>query len=453
MSTINMRGHKASTENTNTSLSSLLDFCADTISTCLSSDADKLCASIGLNCLSALLVLLSCILLVCQRCRTRRQNTGETFTSLYSFLGNLCNTVGAVLSSQLYILIIMGTFASAVDFVHVISSCLPVLLCWNSQSEKRQRMIRSRRRQYLLSMCVLMMVGGGILKSRVTLRPLETSLPGRKLLHVTLQDNTEVLGYILGLLSFVVSCTSRFPSLSRAYRGQMLTWPYVYSGLMCSLAGALYAAAILVYDTNYTFVLRVLPWLLSALCCVCLDLLILVMCWCRKGTRRQLHSFSLDTESLLGCSGLTSEDNAVMNRHAKQQVNSSAQTETEKKQKITEMGRYIDMSVQPASKTWLKEVMLSKEEMADRPLHRTVRVVRVNGFSSDTSYDSSLESSDLEWDFEEANAQWNEPTAKQRERAEFPLVGWPKHPKPCKLCTCATSGPPQRTLCGNDDQK
>lgn len=110
---------------------------------------------------------------------------------------------------------------------------------------------------------------------------------------------------------------------------------------------------------------------------------------------------------------------------------------------MTEMGRYMDISVQPARKVseesvvaqtfnnsralfklnlhifstsisghsysgyvcmfffffqiCLKEVMLSKEEVEDRPLSGTVRVIRVDSFySSDTSCDSSPVSSDLE---------------------------------------------------------
>ncbi len=30
------------------------------------------------------------------------------------------------------------------------------------------------------------------------------------------QDNTEILGYVLGLLSLAIACTSRFPLLCRA---------------------------------------------------------------------------------------------------------------------------------------------------------------------------------------------------------------------------------------------
>ncbi|KAF3835190.1 hypothetical protein F7725_027748 [Dissostichus mawsoni] len=77
------------------------------------------------------------------------------------------------------------------------------------------RMIRGRRRQHLMAVCVLMVVAGGFLKSRDSHHPVDGHLSGRKLLHATFQDNTEILGYILGLLSSVIACTSRFPALCR----------------------------------------------------------------------------------------------------------------------------------------------------------------------------------------------------------------------------------------------
>ncbi|XP_027146279.1 transmembrane protein 44-like [Larimichthys crocea] len=249
-------------------------------------------------------------------------------------------------------------------------------------------MMRGRRRQHLLAVCVLMVVAGGFLKSRVTNLPADRPLIRRRLLHVTLQDNTEILGYILGLLSFVITCTSRFPAVCRAYKGQMFTWTSMFSGLLCSLASGLYAAAILLYDTQFGFLLRVMPWLLSAICCVTLDLLILVIHWCKRGTRQQFSSFSTDTQSLLGGTQTPAEDNAVMKRQRKQQVHLSAQTKTKDVQKMTEMGRYMDVSVQPPR----KEVM-TKDQLFDGK----VRVIRVSSFcSSDTSYDSSVVSSDLE---------------------------------------------------------
>ncbi|XP_010789801.1 transmembrane protein 44 isoform X1 [Notothenia coriiceps] len=420
----------------------LVEFFVDAVTTCFSHGADKLCVPIGLSSLSALLLLLSCILLVYQRCTFRGKNPGESIILLYSFLGNLCSTSGAILSRQFHIQIVLGAFAAAMDGIGFISCCLPVLLCWNSKAEKRMRMIRGRRRQHLLAVCVLMVVAGGFLKSRDSHHPVDGHLSGRKLLHATFQDNTEILGYILGLLSSVIACTSRFPALCRTYRGEMLTCAHIFSGLLCSLASALYAAAILLYSTRFGFILRVMPWLLSAICCITLDLLILVIHWWKRGTTRQLVHFSPDRENLLGGSGIPTEDNDVMKRQRKQQVHSSARTKINPVQRMTEMGGYMDVSLHPVEKTCLQKVTLS--EVKDLPLNMTLRVIGGDRFySSDTSCESSPVSSDLEWDFEEANAPWREPTANQQEGEEFPTQR-PTNPKP--FCTCAMFGFPQKVL-------
>ncbi|XP_034437858.1 transmembrane protein 44 isoform X2 [Hippoglossus hippoglossus] len=420
----------------NSFFSQLFAFCMDSFSTCFSRDSDKPCVLIALSSLSSLALLLSCLLLMYRRCRCRGEDPAEeTIISLYCLLGNLCSTVGAILSTQLYIQVLMGAFAAAVDAVNVMFSCFPVLLCWNTKTERRLRVIRRRRRQHLLAVCVLMVVAGGFMKSPV--KPADRLLSGRRLLHVTLQDNTEILGYVLGLISFVIVCTSRFPPVCRVYRGWMLTQAQVFSGLLCSLAGALYAAVLLLYDTRMGFLLRVMPWLLSAICGVCLDLLILILHWCKRGTRHQFISLSPDTESLLGGSGISTEENVAMKNHRKQKMNSSPQTETKNVQKMSEMGRYMDVCLQEAE---------------GERLDGAGRGIRVESFVlSDTSFDSSTVSSDLEWDFEEANDQWRGPTAKRQEDDEFPLQQCPANPKPFTICTCSVSGLLKKTLSGKEE--
>ncbi|XP_030583953.1 transmembrane protein 44 isoform X2 [Archocentrus centrarchus] len=420
-------------------LTSLVVFCVDSFNICLSRDADKLCVPVGLTFLSALLLLLSCVLFVCQRCKIRGENPGETVVFFYCFLGNLCSTTGAILSRQLHIQILMGAVAAAVDFVNCILWCFPVLLYWNSKAEKRLRMIKRRRRQHLLAVCVLMVVAGGFLKSRVShtsaLRPVKE----RRLLHVLLQisswspsmDNTEIVGYLLGLLAFVIACTARIPALFRVCNGHKLTHTAIFSGLLCSLAGALYTAAILFYGTQFGFLMRVMPWLLSSTGCVTLDLLVSLY----------------NTEHLLGGSGLPAKNNTAMKRQTKQQIPSPAQTKTKNIQKMTELGQYMDVSSQPVG----KEVALSKREMRNEPLSRRTGVIRADSVcSTDTSCDSSLVSSDLEWDFEAANAQWTKPTAKQQAGDEFPLQEWPVNPEPFNICTRSSTRLAQQALCGTE---
>uniref|UniRef100_A0A3Q3W5A2 Transmembrane protein 44 n=1 Tax=Mola mola TaxID=94237 RepID=A0A3Q3W5A2_MOLML len=147
--------------------------------------------------------------------------------------------------------------------------CVCVCVCVCPYSERRLRVMRSRRRQHILAVCALMVVTGGFLQPRVAQLPAE-----RPLTSTDNRDNTEILGYILGLLSLVIACTCRFPAIRSAHRGQMLTQVHLCSGLLSSLAGALYAAAILLSDIQFGFLLRAMPWLLSATCCATLDLLV-----------------------------------------------------------------------------------------------------------------------------------------------------------------------------------
>ncbi|XP_068460223.1 transmembrane protein 44 [Clinocottus analis] len=418
----------------------LEEFCVDSVTTCLSPRADTRCVPVGLSAASALLSLLSCCLSVYQRCAFRGEAPGASVSFLYSLLGNLCSSTGAVLSGQPHVLVLMGAFAAATDAVHCISCCCHVLLHWNSKAGRRRRMMRGRRRQHLPAVCVLLVVAGGFGRCRVAAPPAGGPLVGRRLLlHAALQDNTEVLGYVLGLLSCVIACTSRFPALCRAYRGQKWTRVCMLSGLLCSLAAATYAAATyaaatyaaatLPYDTQSGFLLRVMPWLLSAICCATTDLLIVVVRWWRKGSAQKLSGFSPDNESLLSRSRVLAEDDAVMKRKRKPQMSWSAGIQTTDGQKTAEMGGYLDVSLQPAGKMRL-------EEVKDRSVNQTE--IRVHSVcSSETSCDSSVVTSDLEWDFEKANSQWLEPTTNQEEeKDDFPAPALPTNPKLDNICTC-----------------
>uniref|UniRef100_A0A3B4H1W6 Transmembrane protein 44 n=1 Tax=Pundamilia nyererei TaxID=303518 RepID=A0A3B4H1W6_9CICH len=255
-------------------LTSLVDFCVDSVNTCLSRDADTLCVPVGLTFLSALLLLLSCLLFVYQRCKIRGENPGETAVFFYCFIGNLCSTTGAILSRQLHIQVTQFY----VGPIEMLSNCNCPL--WCPLSEKRLRMMKRRRRQHLLAVCVLMVVAGGFLKSRVS----HTS---------ALQpDNTEIVGYLLGLLSFVIACTSRIPKLCRC-NGHKVTHTAIFSGLLCSLAGALYTAAILLCDTQFRFLMRAMPWLLSSAGCVTLDLLVSLHSKCDHASLKLLSKESV----------------------------------------------------------------------------------------------------------------------------------------------------------------
>ncbi|XP_051930559.1 transmembrane protein 44 isoform X3 [Hippocampus zosterae] len=376
-------------EDHNSFLSSLLTFWTTSFNSCFTRrDPGQSCISVRLVCLSSLLLLVSCFHLVGQRCKDHGGHPEHAVTSLYCFLGNLCGFTGAILSRQLHIQVFMGLISASLDMVNVISWCF----CRNLQAERRQRMIKRRRRSHLLAVCLLAVLTGGFLKSGVLHSPAADGVfRGRRLLYVALQNNTEILGYTLGLVSFAITSTSKFPTLYRVHRGKTLSRSHIFSGVLCLLAAALYAAAILHYDTRISFLLRVMPWLLSAISGASLDLLTIVLHWCHLGTRQQPMIFSAEMESLLSDSY---QDKAVGKHHGKQGKNFN----------LTEMSLYMDVSI-------------------------------------DTT---------KQWDFEEGNAQWSEPNAKPQNGEAFPLQEWPSNPKPFNIRTYASCILPQNGVSCND---
>ncbi|KAM9831437.1 transmembrane protein 44 [Neosynchiropus ocellatus] len=366
--------------------SSFLRFCVESFNTCFSSDATGYCVPVGLTAFSALLLLLSCVRSVCQR----SEHPAHAFTSTYCFLGDLCGAVGAVLSKQLQIQVFMGIFSLLVSAANVIFGCFPVFLCWNSQAERKRRMKRRRRRQFLLSTCVFMVVSGGFLTSGFTIQRAEKHFHGRGLLFVDLQGNSESLGYILGLLSFLITSTSRFPALRTAHKGQTLPKSPVLTRGLCSLAAALYATAILLHNSSPRLVLRALPWLLSAVGAAALDLLFVLIYWCKRGTLQEPVRDG-DTISLLGAHDFRTKKKFATKMKMTPLSHLPVNT------KSTEIGGYMDVDSKSA---------LQKEAHHCPPI-RTVRAINFDGLcASDTSWDSSGDSSDLEWDFEAINAPW-----------------------------------------------
>ncbi|XP_077390815.1 transmembrane protein 44 isoform X2 [Festucalex cinctus] len=409
-------------EDHNSFPSSFLNFCTTSFTTCFttssSSTAGPSCFSFRLICLSSLLLLISCLHLVGQRCKHYGGHPGQTVTYLYCFLGN----------------VLMGFISAALDMANVISCCIPMCFCRNLQAERRQRMITRRRRAHLLAVGLLTVLTGGFLKSGVLHSPAADGiLRGRRLLSVALQDNTEILGYILGLLSFVITSTSKFPKLYRVRRGKTLSRSYIFIGVLTLLASSFYAAAILHYVTRVSFLLRVMPWLLSAVCGALLDLLTIIIHLCHMRTRQQLMSFSLEMESLLGDS---SKDKGVVKHRGKQGKNFH----------LNEMGRYMDVSIDTTKQMYPSEAT-GCAKVDNQVLSRTGPMVQVDG--CDASCDSSIVSSDLEWDFEEGNSQWSEPNTKPQNGEMFPLQEWPSNPKPFDLRTYASCIIPQNGVSCN----
>ncbi|KAL7867372.1 hypothetical protein AOLI_G00151860 [Acnodon oligacanthus] len=381
------------------------------------------CGSGALGVLSAVSLLLSCCVLLCHSCKLRACNTGSAVASgLYCLIGDLCNAAGSVLSHQLPLQIIMAFFMSTLDVFLFISVVFPY--CWwrHSKTGRRVRMVSRRRRQNSLAVCLLFGMGGYVYLGKVAhhSQPLAgTSPTSRRLLSVFLHDHIELLGYVLGLVSFAIGWTSRFPFFLKASRGEVSNPLHVASRALSALAGAFYASAVLIYDTRLESIVRALPWILSGACCAILDVAILIISCYRIHYKCHLvRSLDSDAVSLLGRTlRPTSGQHHPKDRKHHLPARKSGCP------KMTERGRYMDVNVQPVRKVCLKEVTITREGSADnQPLKRSVKVVRVDEcYSSGSTTDSSSMSSELEWDFEEATPQWSSSNGDQQIPEAFPL--------------------------------
>lgn len=319
----------------------------------------------------------------------------------------------------------MAALSAAMDAVFFIIQCFPICLCRNSEAEKIKRARRRRRRQNIFGLCVFMMLTGGFLKVGLSNVEVHRSPIHRRLLQSIIENNSDILGYVLGLLSFVIAYTSKFPAFYRAYT-KRLTKAQVFSGLLCSLAAACYASALLLYDSSSAFIWRAMPWLLSALLCSIMDLLTVLIHLCKSRMALEGHvAFSPDTESLLGKSAIAFKEKKNMEKtHPSPQV----------KRKNSEMAPGTDgyLHVNGPSerkgpvqlnlfRTVKKEGVLSSSGVPERDEDALC--------SSDTSFDSSsVVSSDLEWDFEEANIMWCEPAAAQLNNDKVSFQEWQSIP-------------------------
>ncbi|XP_030646991.1 transmembrane protein 44 [Chanos chanos] len=331
----------------------------------------------------------------------------------------------------------------ALDIVNFISIISPFCLCFKSKKGKRLRIVSKRRRQNLLAASFLFIMGGGVYMG-MSAQHLPTDKPPsrRKLLGVFLNHHAEFLGYALGLLSFAINWTARFPSFLKARRGEMNSAVHMSSGVLCVLAGALYSTAVVLHDQQLGFILRAMPWLLAAACCAVLDLSVSFLkttCGCLAELTYPPSVYDVhqkppyvrplgsEMESLL-----RNSSHCAKNKPKGKAINKPlAQSNT---YKMTDMGQYMDVNVQPGRKVCLKEVRISQDgQLACQTVKRTERVIRVDGpYSSNSSSDTSTLNSELEWDFEEANQQWikNNKVSRDAEPAEaFPLQEWVTSPQ------------------------
>ncbi|XP_025913859.1 transmembrane protein 44 [Apteryx rowi] len=229
---------------------------------------------------------------------------GSVLHILHSFVGHMCHAVGALLTNQLGIQILTGAYMAAADIVRFLLTLFPVC---PSEALKTAGLPRRRRRwrrvqDSLLVLALPLSVGAGGFVMAISPGSSQEAFHGaqRRLLGMVLQDNKEVLGFVLGLLSALIAFMARIPSLSRACRAKPCLQRQLWATLCSAAAGVLYAAAIVSRDQQPAHVLRAMPWLLIALGSATLDVAIpFVACMVRSQRGWQLVSEVPDAWPLL----------------------------------------------------------------------------------------------------------------------------------------------------------
>ncbi|KAF3827433.1 hypothetical protein GH733_002919 [Mirounga leonina] len=204
-----------------------------------------------------------------------------------------------------------GAYLAAVDLVNFVFILFPICGCRlkshvgrGSRERKRGRRLRAS----VFALALPLSLGPGwalwaaIPKASGPIRG-----PQRRLLESLLQDNTEILGYLLGGIAAFGSWASRIPPLSRICQGKAFPSIHLWTRLLSALAGLLYASAIVAHDQRPEYLLRATPWFLTSLGRAALDLSIIFLSWVMKSKMRRALGFapeageSPDTQALLTC--------------------------------------------------------------------------------------------------------------------------------------------------------
>ncbi|KAG6924549.1 transmembrane protein 44 [Chelydra serpentina] len=237
---------------------------------------DRACAAAALGSLAALLWMVAHALLFRARCRRKGRQEASVLCIVYSFAGSMCNAIGALLAKQLTIQVFTGAYMAAVDIIHFLLTLFPV--CASDprpapdppgRRKRRRRQVRSSLLALALPLC--MGPGGYVLATAASSSPEEFHGAQRRLLGTALQENTEVLGFALGMLAALIAFTARIPALSAACRGRPSPVTQLWASISSALASVLYAAAIVTHDQRPAYFVRAMPWLLLSLGSAALD--------------------------------------------------------------------------------------------------------------------------------------------------------------------------------------
>nr|XP_023967126.1 transmembrane protein 44 isoform X7 [Chrysemys picta bellii] len=338
----------------------------------------------------------------------------------------MCNTIGALLAKQLAIQVFIGAYMAAVDIIHFLLTLFPV--CASDprptpappgRRKRRRRQVRSS----LLALALPLCTGPGwyVLAMATSSSPKEFHGAQRRLLGTALQENTEVLGFALGMLAALVAFTVRIPALSGACRGRLSPVTQLWASVSSALASVLYAAAIVTHDQRPAYFVRAMPWLLLALGSAALDVAIACLSCLMKsqmGQRLGLVAEATETPAtwvlLAQVEEEEEEPKGTEEEKAPNWLPLSMFPAPKSLHEGAAVGRCLDLTIEQVQQAGCGAVRLPGDgqtsaadpALPEPPAYPPVQVTHAKLSPSSSSYVSSI-SSELEWDFEGMNLQWN----------------------------------------------
>ncbi|PNI55087.1 LOW QUALITY PROTEIN: TMEM44 isoform 1 [Pan troglodytes] len=421
----------------------------------------RVCISFGLWICASSCWIAAHVLLLYLRCAQKPRQDQSALCAACCLLTSLCDTVGAILARQLTIQVFTGAYLAAIDLVNFMFILFPVCgskFKSNSDREARERKRRRQLRASVFALALPLSLGPcwalwvAVPKASATIRG-----PQRRLLASLLQENTEILGYLLGSVAAFGSWASRIPPLSRiappptlgittqrevwgqmskpsqspsrspsghwraAAQRQVLgtevcrgkTFPsiHLWTRLLMALAGLLYASAIVAHDRQPEYLLRATPWFLTSLGRAALDLAIIFLSCVMKSKMRQALGFakeareSPDTQALLTCAEKEEE-----NQENLDWVPLTTLSHCKSLRTMTAISRYMELTIEPVQQAGCSATRLPGDgqmsagdaSLREPPSYPPVQVIRARVSSGSSSEVSSI-NSDLEWDPEDVN--------------------------------------------------
>ncbi|XP_059019086.1 transmembrane protein 44 isoform X1 [Mustela lutreola] len=368
----------------------------------------RVCISFGLWICSSSCWIAAHTLLLYLRCAKKSGQDQSVLCVACCLLTSLCDTIGAILARQLTIQVFTGAYLATADLVNFVFILFPICGCqWKSRRGRgsQERTRRQRLRASVFALALPLSLGPGWVLWATTPKasgPIRGSQ--RRLLESLLQDNTEVLGYLLGGIAVFGSWASRIPPLSRICQGKAFPSIHLWTRLLSALAGLLYASAIVAHDRRPEYLLRATPWFLTSLGRAALDLSIIFLSWVMKSKMRRALGFapeareSPDTQALLTCAEKEEES-----QENSDWVPLTTLPPCKSLRTMAAISRYLELTIEPVQQASCSTSRLPGDgqmspgdaTLQEPPSYPPVQVIRARVSSSSSCEVSSI-NSDLE---------------------------------------------------------